>query len=432
MRAAGARRRRATSSSPPATSATPSRSTCTSCSSRRATAWPFRRASRERVAAACSTSCSRCAAPTARCPRSATPTAAGSCRWSARAPDDCRGVFAVAAAMFDRADYAWAAGGPAPEALWLLGPTARDAFDALRPRPPRPALSALFADGGYAVMRSGWDRRRASADLRRRAARLPERGHGHADLLSIQCSAFGEPCHRRPRHLLLHRDPAWRDYFRSTAAHSTVTSTARARRSRRGPFAWHSSARARCAAGISTRGARLRRRRARCLRRLPDPVTPPAPRALRQAALLGDRRRSRRARRAPDRAAFPVRADLRGRRSTPTAGRERAGPEAPGCSSGRSRRSPLKARARQRGARPDPGWIAPDYGVRVPAPLLVYSLRRRLPLPCRRRCSCPPRTPGGIAAGRRPSRRRGQLVGLVFDDTGERFASTSRRLVERE
>jgi hypothetical protein len=40
---------------------------------------------------------------------------------STRDPDDCRGVFSTAAAIFKRRDYASAAGGVAPETLWLLG-----------------------------------------------------------------------------------------------------------------------------------------------------------------------------------------------------------------------------------------------------------------------------------------------------------------------
>ncbi len=80
-----------------------------------------------------------------RCRRSATPTAAGCCRWPAGAPDDLRGVFSVAAAWFGRADYAWAAGGGAqPELLWMLGPAGLAAFESHPPRASRrPSLAAL-------------------------------------------------------------------------------------------------------------------------------------------------------------------------------------------------------------------------------------------------------------------------------------------------
>jgi hypothetical protein len=55
---------------------------------------------------------------------------------SRRAPDDLRGVFAPAAVLFSRRDYAWAAGGPAPEVPWLLGAEAQGRFDALSPALP--------------------------------------------------------------------------------------------------------------------------------------------------------------------------------------------------------------------------------------------------------------------------------------------------------
>src|SRR5205807_7805310 len=75
-----------------------------------------------------------------------------------RDPDDLRGVFSVAAAFFGRADYASAAGGLAPETLWLLGPTGGKAFEALTTVPSRIPPSRLFPDGGYAVMGSGRER----------------------------------------------------------------------------------------------------------------------------------------------------------------------------------------------------------------------------------------------------------------------------------
>src|SRR6185369_2809914 len=46
-----------------------------------------------------------------------------------RRPADLRGLFALAAALFGRADYAWAAGGAGAELLWMLGRAGLDAFD---------------------------------------------------------------------------------------------------------------------------------------------------------------------------------------------------------------------------------------------------------------------------------------------------------------
>src|SRR5258705_3834710 len=72
-----------------------------------------------------------------------------------RAQDDFRGVLATAAVVLGRADCAWAAGGAAPEVLWLLGPAGLEAFDALRPAPPAGPPSRLFASGGVPGIRGG-------------------------------------------------------------------------------------------------------------------------------------------------------------------------------------------------------------------------------------------------------------------------------------
>uniref|UniRef100_UPI00190F100A heparinase II/III domain-containing protein n=1 Tax=Klebsiella pneumoniae TaxID=573 RepID=UPI00190F100A len=47
-------------------------------------------------------------------------------------------------------------------------------------------------------------------------------GHGHADLLSIQCSAFGEPYIIDPGTYCYTPAEEWRDFFRNTTSHSTV------------------------------------------------------------------------------------------------------------------------------------------------------------------------------------------------------------------
>ena len=111
-----------------------------------------------------------------------------------RGADDVRGVFSTAAALFRRPDYAWAAGGPTLETFWLLGEDGLAAFAALEPAPPERRSSRVFHEGGYVVMRNGWapDDHQLIFDVG--PLGCPHSGgHGHADLLSVQCAAFGEP-----------------------------------------------------------------------------------------------------------------------------------------------------------------------------------------------------------------------------------------------
>lgn len=163
-----------------------------------------------------------------------------------RPPGDLRGVLSVAAAFFGRPDYAWAAGDLAPEVSWLLGPTGVATFEGLTPAPPDTAPSRVFPDGGCAVMQSGWE-----PEAHQMIFDVGEPGcsstgaHWHADVLSIQCALFGEPylVDAGTYGYTLH--PEWRDFFRSTAAHSTVLVDGQDQAVPKGPFGWQARPRAR-------------------------------------------------------------------------------------------------------------------------------------------------------------------------------------------
>src|SRR5207245_2362168 len=188
-------------------------------------------------------------------------------------PDDFRGLFSTAAAVFGRSDYAWAAGGLAPDTLWLLGAPALESFESLRPAPPASAPSRVFAGGGYAVMRSGWEREAHHLifDVGPLGCAISA-GHGHADLLSIQCSVFGQPYLVDPGTYCYTADRDWRDFFRSTAAHSTVLLDGAGQAVPAGPFAWERRPRARLLRWVSTEAFDLAEAEHDAYRRLPDPV----------------------------------------------------------------------------------------------------------------------------------------------------------------
>ncbi len=108
---------------------------------------------------------------------------------------DPRGVFAVAAAMFGRRRFG--RGGGRHDAGGAVahgrGRRAR-VCGGDRLRKPAGVLSRMFPSGGYAVMRTGWERDAHQMIVDVGPLGCPvSAGHGHADLLSIQCSAFGEP-----------------------------------------------------------------------------------------------------------------------------------------------------------------------------------------------------------------------------------------------
>ena len=81
-----------------------------------------------------------------------------------------------------------------PDVAWLMGTAGMRAFDAPTPAPPTAAASRAFPSGGYAVMRTGWERDAHQMLVDVGPLGCPVSGaHGHADLLSIQCSVFGDP-----------------------------------------------------------------------------------------------------------------------------------------------------------------------------------------------------------------------------------------------
>jgi uncharacterized heparinase superfamily protein len=190
-----------------------------------------------------------------------------------REPDDPRAIFSTAAAFFGRPDLAWAAGEVAPETLWLLGSPGLAALDALSPAPPSVAAPSVFPEGGYVVMRSGFDAEAHHLIFDVGPLGCPVTGgHGHADLLTVQCSAFGEPFLVDPGTYGYRGDVEWRDFFRSTAAHSTVVVDGEGQAIPAGPFRWRTRPRARLRRWSTAEGLLLAEGDHPAYRRLSDPV----------------------------------------------------------------------------------------------------------------------------------------------------------------
>ena len=90
------------------------------------------------------------------------------------------------------------------------------------------ALDATFATGGYITQRSGWgtsvtaypDERFLVLDC----GPIGDGGHGHYDQLSVEMAAAGRSLVVDPGRFTYAEDPAgWRQWFKGTAAHNTVT-----------------------------------------------------------------------------------------------------------------------------------------------------------------------------------------------------------------
>ena len=339
-----------------------------------------------------------------------------------RAQDDVRGVLATAAVVFGRADCAWAAGAAAPEVLWLLGPAGLEAFDSLRPAPPAGPPSRLFAHGGYAVMRSGWapDAHQLIFDVGPLGCPVSG-GHGHADLLSVQCAVFGEPYLVDAGTYCYAGDLVSRRYFRSTAAHSTVVVDGASQAAPAGPFRWAARPEARlldwrstpdldCAEGHHRAyvelacGGVVHRRRVVFVRGAYWVVVD-------DLEGEGEHQVELQFQFAP----LEVQVDptlwarARGRTGSELLVRPFASVT-------------LKASVHSGELDPLRGWVSPVYGRREPAPLLVYSTVTTFPLrvltlllPSRGPRASAPSVSSVAGAD-------GEPIGLVLEATGERLA----------
>ncbi len=99
-----------------------------------------------------------------------------------------------------------------------------------------------FPDGGYSVL----DGTRFKLVMDHAPlGYLSIAAHGHADALSILLSIDGEPVLVDPGTYLYHSGGAWRDWFRSTRAHNTLTIAGADQSVMSGAFNWSHKAKAR-------------------------------------------------------------------------------------------------------------------------------------------------------------------------------------------
>lgn len=113
----------------------------------------------------------------------------------------------IAGEIFDRDDMVYAATGGAEGS------------------PPRGTFR-LFQDGGFAFMRSDWgttptEYRNSKFLALTYGSNAP--WHAHYDILGIEIYAYGRTLVKDPGRYTYSNDQGWRDHFKDTSAHNTVT-----------------------------------------------------------------------------------------------------------------------------------------------------------------------------------------------------------------
>lgn len=132
-------------------------------------------------------------------------------------------TLSTGAVLFQRGDWKQTAGPIAEVSVWLLGPNAIDRYERL-PCVDKPKSISAFPDGGYYFLKN--NDRFGRAELIFDAGPLglwPNAAHGHADALSILIRLNGKLLLTDPGTGTYFGSKRQRDYFRSTAAHNTIT-----------------------------------------------------------------------------------------------------------------------------------------------------------------------------------------------------------------
>jgi hypothetical protein len=158
---------------------------------------------------------------------------------------------AMAAGETPRGSFAAADLAPA---LWLFGPDVVAELAGRRAggsETDGEAASCFFAEGGYFVPSS--KRQHGVIDCGP-LGYLSIAAHGHADCLSLSVSHGGHWILVDPGTFCYHRDALWRDHFRSTPAHNTVSVDGLSQSKMLGPFMWGRRARAEQIAWVTTPG----------------------------------------------------------------------------------------------------------------------------------------------------------------------------------
>lgn len=155
----------------------------------------------------------------------------------ARACDDARSPLATAAVLLHDHALAHAGAPPTDELAWLLGAGGVAAFDRLAPRPPAEAARA-FPDGGFFVMRDGWQPGSAVLTVDCGPLGADNGGHAHADTLAFDLAIGERPVFVDAGTISYTTSLAERDLMRSTLVHNTVSLDGRSSSEPAGPFRW--------------------------------------------------------------------------------------------------------------------------------------------------------------------------------------------------
>lgn len=137
---------------------------------------------------------------------------------------DIKKHMSLGALIFKREDMKYSAKSFREEAFWFFGHRGAREFSKLDSIPPE-YKSRAFREGGYFIMRNGWEENAHHLLIDCGYTGLGTDGlggHGHNDILHFTLSAWGRPFIVDSGTYIFFGSEEWRNYFRSTSAHNTV------------------------------------------------------------------------------------------------------------------------------------------------------------------------------------------------------------------
>lgn len=175
-------------------------------------------------------------------------------------PDFCvyRSLLATGAVLFDRKEFSSKAKHLDDKTLWLLNETALRIFERHKSENKKVTLPIRrsYPQGGYYILGTDFENKN---EVRMIVDAGPLgypsiAAHGHADALAVIVNVAGKEFLIDPGTYVYQSQPVWREYFRSTRAHNTITVDDQSQSIVGGKFMWLKTANAQCETWQVTEG----------------------------------------------------------------------------------------------------------------------------------------------------------------------------------